>query len=157
MTTGNVFCDRLMNLASFLDTIPEKNFDYSSYVDNWDGKSQDLISCGSTACALGWAAMMPEIAALGVVLSPSETVKGLGYVTFTGDKITPNCNQSLDVGRKVFDLTIEEFYFLFMPDHHMSFDDEEETSYCSPDENASAKEVANHIRLFVRNKYRHLL
>lgn len=69
---------RLLKLADFLETIPETRFDLRTWVgDSWKGK-QDL-SCGTTACALGWACTMPEFRKLGVRLKRGE-LKGPGIV-----------------------------------------------------------------------------
>ena len=147
MTTGNIYCDRLMALAAFLETVPDSNFDYGNYVANWDGKSTDLISCGSAACALGYSTVIPEIAALGVVIKP-EKIEGLGYIGFKDSKMAPS-EQPYEVAAKVFDLDNGEFYYLFIP---ASRDNSK-----GPGWDATAKEVAAHIRGFISKKYAELL
>lgn len=42
--------ERLTKLADFLDTVPEPAFN----IDRWQG------SCGTVACAVGWATKIPE-------------------------------------------------------------------------------------------------
>lgn len=61
-------CARLEALAAFLDTIPPDKFNYSEWVDrDWKGKPD--LSCGTKACALGWATTMPEFRKLGLHLN----------------------------------------------------------------------------------------
>jgi hypothetical protein len=62
----------LLLLADFLDKLDPARFDYTDWVgDSWEGK-QDL-SCGTTACAMGWACTMPEFRALGLRLGKHGT------------------------------------------------------------------------------------
>ena len=44
--------ERLLTLASFLDSVPWEQFD----LESWFGENH----CGSTACAIGWATRIPE-------------------------------------------------------------------------------------------------
>lgn len=60
---------RLLKLAAFLETVPRERFNYGHWVgENWRGAPD--LSCGTTACALGWATVMPEFRRLGLYLSP---------------------------------------------------------------------------------------
>lgn len=43
--------NRLSKLATFLETVPKKNFDISLFYDQKE--------CGTVACAAGWAGLMP--------------------------------------------------------------------------------------------------
>lgn len=64
MQTGN---KRLRKLTDLLDTVPDERFDYVRWVgSNWQGKSD--LSCGTTACALGWATTIPAFRKLGLRL-----------------------------------------------------------------------------------------
>lgn len=50
--------DRLLRLADFLETVPEKSFDMRVF-------GEDEAPCGFSGCALGWAAhakLFPELA-----------------------------------------------------------------------------------------------
>lgn len=59
--------NRLNHLADFLDKLPKKRFDYSTWVGlEWQGKPN--FSCGTTACALGWATTMPRFRRAGLHL-----------------------------------------------------------------------------------------
>jgi len=51
--------DLLLELATFLEALPPERFDYGSWVGAKWKDAQDL-SCGTTACALGWAATLPS-------------------------------------------------------------------------------------------------
>jgi hypothetical protein len=59
---------RLLALADLLEKLPRKRFDYSNWVgDNWTGDPK--LSCGTTACALGWATTMPNLRRAGLRLN----------------------------------------------------------------------------------------
>ena len=146
MRVGNL---RLRKLADFLDKVPEYEFDYSTWSKGnlfkyWgEGyinafMKRKITTCGTTACALGWAATMPYFNRLG--LSP----------TVTG---TPMCSDKSGTVRigpfesavKIFGLDFMEARFLFSPDA-------DHDGRHSPRARASAKEVANHIRKFVEER-----
>lgn len=59
-------------LVEFLKTsIPKARFDFSKWVGpEWKGKPD--LSCGTTACALGWATTIPELRAQGLKLFKDE-------------------------------------------------------------------------------------
>jgi hypothetical protein len=59
--TGN---RRLRLLAKFLETVPPSRFDMGEWTGSgWKG-AQDL-SCGTSACMMGWAATVPEFQRVG--------------------------------------------------------------------------------------------
>lgn len=125
MTVGN---RRLLKLAAFLRTLPRERFDYTSWVGNgWEG-AQDL-SCGTTGCALGWAATMPAFRRLGLHLGPDAAPR-------LGRKMP------MESARLLFGLSGEE-YSLFVPENSM--------------ENAATpKYVARKIERFVKQRMRSL-
>ncbi len=134
--------DRLLRLADFLDVLPAKRFDFGSWVGTSWGDTQDL-SCGTTACALGWAATMPEFRALGLRLARAwceDPCVAVGAVLDTDDA----ASISLNAAREVFGLTHDQANLLFIPG---DADGDEETG--RPNETASPREVAEHIRQFV--------
>ncbi len=56
---------RLLKLADFLESLPRNRFCLERWVGRgWEGKPD--LSCGTTACALGWATTIPEFRKLGV-------------------------------------------------------------------------------------------
>ena len=70
---------RLLKLAAFLRTLPRKRFDYNRWVGRDWGGAPDL-SCGTTGCALGWAATMPAFQRLGLRLAPDGIPSLLGRI-----------------------------------------------------------------------------
>lgn len=149
----NIYKNRLLLLASFLENLPEGRFNYGHWVGkDWQGK-QDF-SCGTTACALGWATAIPELADAGLIMVKGENIGRNGGVVCLRSEAKKegfvlNYYHANKAAEHVFDLNEDEFNFLFIPDS------EENTMYGRrmPNERASAKEVAAHIRFFVDQKY----
>lgn len=134
---------RLLVLAEFLEKLPMARFDYQSWVGNdWKGK-QDL-SCGTTACALGWAATMPEFRALGLRIIPQDVPWSRGVVG------TDKHADPFLAAQDTFLLDDVESTYLFHPSDDLDGFEEESPS---PGDDASAVDVATHIRYFVV-KYR---
>lgn len=150
----NKFASRLLSLATFLEELPRKRFFYGTWVGpTWKGKSD--LSCGTTACALGWATVLPEFRRLGLRLDRDDsciTIVHNKRKKSIWDRLPFN-SQPFLAGWQVFDLTKDEFDYLFTPREvrlPVSLD-----SACGegPLESATAKQVARHIRRFVRFKY----
>lgn len=153
----SIYSKRLLLLADFLDKTTPERFDYSRWVgDDWQGKPD--LSCGAKACALGWGATIPELHEAGLNLvsaydAPSSSSWSRhGYVSlleplyFTNSNVVDRTGSAIQAAMKVFGLTISEAECLFIADVYLQ-------GYGnSPDETASAKEVANHIRDFVSYK-----
>lgn len=60
---------RLLKLASFLEKLPRRRFDYETW--GRSKKTTDTLAvdrCGTAGCALGWACSMPEFRKLGLRL-----------------------------------------------------------------------------------------
>ena len=145
--------ERLLELAEFLEALPPKRFDYNEWAGtDWKG-AQDL-SCGTTACALGWATAIPKFRKLGLVLM-RYTVEGL---PFPLDKVTDETGT--DAAKRIFALTRQEAEYLFVPIETNSRDwmgwrndyATELPKAAPPKGNASAKTVAKHIRRFVADR-----
>lgn len=121
-TVGN---RRLLALAAFLRTLPQKRFDYGLWVgSDWRG-AQDL-SCGTTACAFGWAATMPQFRRLGLRI----------------DRDGMPCIARLSVmesAERLFGLDGVESDYLFYPNN-------------IGEEQATPKYVARKIERFVRGR-----
>lgn len=116
---------RLLKLAVFLRTVPRKRFDYSVWVGtNWRGAPN--LSCGTTACALGWATTMPEFRRLGLRMSRSF---------FGGGAVRLGRMGSISAAMTVFDIDEEAVNDLFIP----KFDEDR----------ATPKYVARKIERFV--------
>lgn len=131
---------RLLKLATFLEKLPRRRFDYGSWAGtDWKGSSD--LSCGTTACALGWATTIPAFRRLGLKLVWADD----GPDEYPYPR--PVCHQhySEEAATKVFNLNSEEARFLFLPLEVNSVQ-----NWKSPGNRASPKQVARHIRRFVK-------
>ena len=146
--SSKVYKRRLLKLADFLDELPKERFDYREWVDNnWNGKLD--ISCNSKACAFGWASTIKSFRKLGLRLMKTQNF-GYGYICLAKEDGTTYGDEFV-AGRVIFGLTEEETSFLFIPNHPYDLDDGNEL--CSPSDEATPKQVAKHIRKFVKFKY----
>lgn len=132
--------DRLLRLAAFLDTLPPERFDYRTWVGkDWQGKAD--LSCGTTACALGWAMTLPDMGVPPATPITGATAVIAGWFDEEGIRLCETF-----VASRAFDITADEAEFLFYaytcgcPECSVSL---------RPRDSASAKEVATHIRTFV--------
>lgn len=122
---------RLLALARFLEKLPINRFSYNRWVGNdWRGKPD--LSCGTTACAMGWATTMPRFRRLGLVMN------SLGVPVLRD-------HWGLEAAEKLFALTPKQAEFMFIPSR--SYRQE-----LSPGISATASEVAAHIRRFVARR-----
>jgi hypothetical protein len=105
-----VHARRLLKLADFLDRLPHKRFDYSWWTGaDWKGKPD--LSCGTTACALGWAATMPMARRAGVQLFQQKEDNGYRSSGFAidGKRAIP-----AEASARLFGLTSEQHRELFV-------------------------------------------
>jgi hypothetical protein len=146
MTQG-LRLDRFAQLADFLETLDPEKFDFRLWVSmRWKG-AQDL-SCGAPACGLGWA----------TVLFGKECAVEFSRI----DSFSPPCirivdvegSEPLDAARCIFGdaLTEEDFDRLFVP----NVSGEPIDRYGRLAEDSTAKELAAHIRKFIREQAREL-
>jgi hypothetical protein len=148
-TKPYVYKRRLLKLAAFLEKLPRERFDFSLWVGRDWGGAQDL-SCGTTACAMGF----------GVAMFGKQCRVRLVRVNAPlGDNgcwpvcqwRRPNHNktmaQSAEAGARIFGVTELEFIRLFtsLPVARPTYE--------RLPSNATAKQVAKHIRTFVAEKY----
>lgn len=150
---NQVHAKRLLKLADFLDTLPRKRFDFDQFVgDDWKG-TQDL-SCGTTACAIGWMPAIPAFRRLGVRYkgTPQEqigtAVDGTpiyesAYVRVCMKDSREEYNTEVGVGEQIFGLNRESFNHLFIPGYTGY-------GYSGLSEKATPKQVAKHIRKYVK-------
>lgn len=126
---------RLLKLAAYLRTVPPRRFNYNRWVgDDWEGAPD--LSCGTTACALGWATVMPEFRRLGLKMKEDE---GGGYVVLGDDtNVWTDPDPSINAAVQVFGLTEDEALLLFTPGY------DEDT--------ATPKQVAKKIEKFVARR-----
>lgn len=132
----------LIHLASFLEKLPRERFDYNRIVGaDWMG-AQDL-SCGTTACAIGWAATISKFRKFGL------------HLTSDGDVDGANISSQSYGGTAVFSINEDEWDYLFHPNSRLWIESNGEIMIptkalpCGPNASATPKQVAKHIRRFV--------
>jgi len=120
----------LTELADFLDTLPPERFDYGHWVgSDWKGESD--LSCGTTACAAGWATTLPSFRERGLRLGPKH------HMVATKDELG-----SAAIAQ-VLGIDVTDARYLFLPGTGLDPTDDR------PSEYATASEVAAHIRRWV--------
>jgi hypothetical protein len=138
----------LLKLAGLLEALPPERFDYSIWADDttWS-PSVPLTAptCGTKACALGWATTMPE---LGLELRAGDHAV---LVCKVGERYAG----ATEVAAEAFDIEEAEAEYLFLPEtpdprYFENVDVGDDAA--SPNDEASAKEVAAHIRRFVESR-----
>lgn len=130
---------RLLTLAKFLEEkVPRKAFDYAVWfgakVLDSKGRLRSPAECGTTACAMGWACMIPAFKRAGLTVRLALAY-GIERITFKGQA------GAFDAAEALFDLTEAEAVYLFSP-----------STDC--DGEATPKQVAKKIRKFVRDAQR---
>jgi hypothetical protein len=126
----------LNELADLLDELPEERFDYSKWVgDDWMG--DDDLSCGTTACAAGWATTLPSFRRRGLFLA-RESWGGIAFPAIE-DEIGEE-----EAMAAVLDISPQDAHFLFLPTARSS-----EYGWAAPDHDATPREVAAHIRAWL--------
>jgi hypothetical protein len=145
---------RLLKLADFLDKLPRKKFDFTTWVNKftWGGKAD--LSCGTTACAMGWATTIPAFRKLGLRLTETGQVCLMPGAP-------PVANSRARAGRRgprdgitsamvLFEILYEEADALFLPEGNGCWIDLQR--FVAPPATATPKQVAKHIRRFVELK-----
>ena len=170
----NIYKQRLLDLAAFLDKLPESKFEFSQW------GILDSSSCLTKGCALGWAAQMPQFQELGLKLyRPSDYMIASDpsmdfYLKIPRIGLEKDICQEIEFDElyyglmynaceDIFDLSEEETKLLFIPVYELSPDELDwiedkfgtnklkelgETDMSSP------KNVANNIRYLVNYKYK---
>lgn len=128
---------RLLLLAKFLEELKRGLFNYGHWTgEDWGGKAD--LSCGTTACALGWASAMPVFNKLGLILND----EGVPYDRKTGEI-------EREAALRIFGLDADEAGALFMGDGLFSGKGSGELLLKGVEFHKSAKEVAKRIRKFI--------
>ena len=149
MAVGN---RRLLKLADLLDALPDERFQFHHWVDEDTYKGKPDLSCGTTACALGWATTIPAFRKLGLRLrsngpgvSPSPCMVGdaIGYSRNRYGTTVDHVDRAAD---RVFHLSVDGVKKLFLPDHYGEWN--------GLPEKATRKEVADNIRAYVASAER---
>lgn len=146
MNKDYIYKRRLLKLANFLDKLPPHRFDFRTWAGyNWKGKAD--LSCGTSACAMGWATTFPSFRRLGLRLAQEAFGSGRAWVYLKG---RPRGDGPWLAGKKIFGLNKEEFNFLFISYENINVFMYDRNSLGPL---SSAKEVANHIRFFAEKRY----
>jgi len=128
-----VHAKRLLKLADFLEKLPRKRFDYGNWIgDDWKGKAD--LSCGTTACALGWACAMPAFRRLGAGFCNDQSSDNYTSTTLHGEPVWPD-----KVSYHLFGLTKLEHDRLFEGGGGLPWD-------------ATPKQAAKFIRAYVKEQ-----
>lgn len=146
MNKDHIYKRRLLKLADFLDKLPPERFNFRRWV-GMDWKGRQNLSCGTTACAFGWATTMQVFRKLGLRLMRHPTM-GFGLVHLKGE--TDYERAAEKAAAHVFGLNGDEFDYLFFPVDETG---SEMWFKPAPHLDATAKELAEHIRFFVSKKY----
>lgn len=157
MNKDHIYKRRLLKLADFLFDLPKQRFDFYKWVGpEWKGKPD--LSCGTTACALGWATTIPSLRKAGLRLKETNSpglIPGTngGVVCLKG--YTVSSDSAEYAAHVVFGLSTEEFEFLFIPADQSSVESLPELKLSRPEyEKMTPKKVAKRIRHFVKAKYK---
>lgn len=106
---------RLNKLADYLDALPARKFDLdhwiASYENGYPREDGKKYKCGTTACALGHAGLIPSFrrAGLKTEMAPNATQ---GEVTLDG------LEHGTHAAEIFFDLRSEEADYLFLPEYY---------------------------------------
>lgn len=153
MNKDYIYKRRYLKLADFLDTVKRKDFNFKFWISpNWDGKQ--VISCGTTGCALGHAATMPIFRRLGMSIFWEGSFPVVGFKSDVGDR-------PMLAAQKIFGCTPAEFQLLFVPNEQLGINEVEflkeifGMSYSPPlTGKATPKQAAARIRRFVKWKFK---
>lgn len=117
--------ERLTRLRNFLrDNVKDERFNLATWAGNdkieWGGLRD--LSCGTTACAMGWATTIPEFQALGLKLvRQPDTISGEFYpptIEFEGET-------HFHAAARFCGISDSEAEYLFNPS---SYGDEDQTT-----------------------------
>lgn len=104
---------RLLKLADLLEKLPQERFDMKYWVGNgWKGKPD--LSCGTTACALGWATTVPSLRKAGLKLATTPSHRFSRVCIREPNATVDSFDDSLASGAKIFGITLYESSQLFM-------------------------------------------
>ncbi len=118
---------RLLKLASFLEKLPKKKFDFNHCVLKRNQKG-----CGTVCCAIGWTpAIFPKL------------------IQWDDECLNNTCFS--DIGQSLFNISDEDVSVLFVDGfYHQQNGFYHQQNHLTA--KSTAKEVAAHIREWVKNK-----
>lgn len=134
----------LTELADLLEALPEGRFNYNHWVGpRWKGATD--LSCGTTACAAGWATVLDSFKECGLYLAKHRWSEDEGEIRV--DLKDEGMLTGTDAMAQVLGISENDTSFLFIPTAW-----EDSVNYKgrrAPAYNATAKEVAAHIRTYL--------
>ena len=139
---------KLEKLATLLEALPRERFDYEHWVGpKWEGKKD--LSCGTTACALGWATTLFKKLELRACVDEASMGDRTMYceVVLAGTDL-----EDFGAAAKFFNISMSQAEVLFSPSVDFNPDSWEydRNGGCeSPNSSATPKQVAKHIQKFV--------
>jgi hypothetical protein len=98
------------------------------------------LSCGTVACAGGWATTLPGFKERGLFLADCCDAPAMP----AGDDDRKHSSSGTDALAEVLEISPSDAELLFLPCHRS-----EELDMVSPSDKATAREVAEHIRRFM--------
>lgn len=125
----------LLKLAYLLDTVPEEQFNYATWAASKTSQAS-IGTCGTTACALGWA----------TILEGTNLTLDFSYQRWTPRVRHAYGALGTSAAQAAFDLEEEEAQALFLPSVFYK-----PLHKYSPGEDATAREVADWIRAVVED------
>lgn len=126
----------LLKLATFLDNLPRKKFEFERWFGDLAKEPKADLSCGTKACALGWAATIPAFKKLGAGIELEECWSGPWAARFTLDGRVCYFH---DLAIRLFDIDENDAGLLFIQGPRLPRNRE----------NPTPKDIAKHIRKFV--------
>lgn len=131
--------NRLLAVARKLRSIRREQFYFGNWASpEWQGKPD--LSCGTTACGLGWATTIPSLRKAGLRI----VRRAGGHIPVLGDHVP---HYGTDAAAELFGITFYEAAFLFLPE---IYNDEGEKS---PARDCTPKQLARHIERFCRRRF----
>lgn len=137
--------DRLLKLADFLETVPRKAFDISSWQARPASRPEGDVpgECGFAGCAIGWAVhigIAPELRFAEIKVHETTWYE-LRYLE--DDEITSFC-----AAAKAMDLRRPQAEYLFDPEAYNDSDPDDDDNEAV---DVTPKMVADRIRKFVKD------
>lgn len=130
----------LLQLARFLLELKPGRFNFKEWAgDDWEGKPD--LSCGTTACAMGWATTLPSFRKLGLRLVRLSRT-GIVLVGRVGMRVDGH-DSSIRHIADALNLSFDDAAKLFIPSNHGG-------GHMPSD--STAAEVARHIERYVKRQ-----
>ena len=159
-THKDKYLNRILILADFVSKVKPKQWDFSVWIGNdWEGAPD--LSCGTTACAMGWGTAVPQLRRLGLRMVKNNFGPGGSMELHKRDG--KKVYDFISIGRELFGLSRAETYHLFVPREpnvtggtYLGFDEEtQKYEYAKRSKTlgprATNKQWAKHARQFVKD------